>query len=76
MVAPRKSVKSKGIRERRASKPGADDNLSVEITPEMIEAGARVLMGDSTLNLGPMSAEILAEKVISNTLAARFGETS
>lgn len=43
----------------------------IEITPEMIEAGARVLMRAVFFDLSPGIAEELAEDVLRSGLAAR-----
>jgi len=46
-------------------------NTQIEIMPEMIEAGMRVLWDDPFLNCSPGQAETLAERVISDALEAR-----
>jgi hypothetical protein len=43
----------------------------VEITEEMIGAGAEVLRTDALLDISPTTAEILAEEVLKRALAAR-----
>jgi len=48
----------------------------IEITEEMIAAGADVLMADPFLGLGPTSAEDLAEKVLVRALSARLCKNS
>jgi hypothetical protein len=41
----------------------------IEITREMIEAGAEAILRDASLDVGPTKAEIIAEAVISRALA-------
>ncbi len=48
----------------------------IEITPEMVEAGATILMRDPFLNLGPTSAELLAEEVLRAAELVRRGKTA
>jgi hypothetical protein len=46
----------------------------IEITPEMIKAGARVLLADPmTTNLSAGFAELIAEDVIRAAIAAKHG---
>jgi hypothetical protein len=45
----------------------------VEITPEMIVAGARPIYADPFLDIGETGAELLAAKVLKCALAARGG---
>src|SRR5260370_41717133 len=49
------------------------EDRDIEITLEMIAAGAEVLMTDPSLNviLGPTGAEILAEEILSKAFAIR-----
>jgi len=46
----------------------------IEITPAMIEAGAKVLWVNSDLDIGPTAAEIYAEAVLRAALPLWFHE--
>jgi hypothetical protein len=55
----------------------SDSTQEVEITPEMIDAGARVLMGASGLiDLSPTFAEIYSEQVLRAALRVSSDEKS
>jgi hypothetical protein len=49
----------------RASRVG-----DIEITPVMVEAAARVLLNDTTLDIGPSIAEDLAEQMLRDAMKA------
>ena len=43
----------------------------IQITQAMIEAGAKVLMREDVIHIGPMTAEVIAEEILQHALAAR-----
>ena len=59
------------ITSPKAPEAGAPDEI--EITPAMIEAGARALLdGSGMIDLGPTGAELYAERVLRAALSLSF----
>jgi hypothetical protein len=55
--------------------PATTSTAEVEITAEMVAAGAAVIWHDSDLDVGASGAEDLAERVIEAALKTRHGSS-
>lgn len=51
-----------------ADRPATELREEIEVTPEMIEAGAAVLLRDESLDLGDGYAELLTRRVLAAAL--------